>query len=343
MRRQGSAMSISTYDHFLKTASGIEALARARAEYELSERAMRFAFGVCDKHGWGLTGPYSPDAGYSRRVFDNSGQGRGERFAGKFVGWEAVTELGPDGSISQLEEPDLDDLIDTLLQTWQRLTENPPKPTKPASEVYPAWQLAHEALRSAGEACSVPSSRVAEIIRFIPPQPGLTLAVARKKSRKLATLLRKDETLREVFENAEWLEEMAQGKKVEVPEPVSAGAVEARERMRAELAKSRDARRKQRARDEGRVKPRPRKPARTPADWIRATEQSLATRRAKLATQRARLKALETGQAKDGSWVARYGEIGALPWDIRRTEIGIERAEKALQTYTKRLATVPPR
>ena len=82
--------------------------------------------------------------------------------------------------------------------------------------------------------------------------------------------------------------------------------------------RTKEAMRKAKARAEGRVKPRPRKGPPTIQARIAATERSLATRRATLA----RLKA-------EPNWQLRA--------EVRRCEVGIERAEKSLATWKARL------
>jgi hypothetical protein len=90
-------------------------------------------------------------------------------------------------------------------------------------------------------------------------------------------------------------------------------------------SRSKEALRKARARAEGRVKPYQRKGAATVQTMIAATEASLATRKAKLA-----------------ALLADPNVVVTSPGKLAKCRLGIERAEKTLETYRRRAAGKNP-
>ncbi len=125
----------STWEKFTEIASGRAALERAKEDWELSERALKYAFALFDKTGGALTGLLAPIRGFEP-IWENKGRERG---AGQVVDFEAVKfDITPDGEIFKLYPDELDDLIEWILKHAEREAEKianpPPAPRSPSKD-----------------------------------------------------------------------------------------------------------------------------------------------------------------------------------------------------------------
>lgn len=296
---------------FARRPAGRALLATVCEERGISDAALRSAFDLCDLHGFGVAGQFRPMVGHYRPVWGDDTR--------TIEDYELISgEIGNDGDLSQLDEAQARDVIDWLLQSAKSLAERKPRP-KPAA--LPGWMIAHSAVREAGHGLRTPAAIIRAVIKLIPCDRGMSLTVATKRNRPLARLMREDKRVRGLIEVAETFESWF--RKNGVDDDAQVGSPEAM--------------RKRKARAEGRVKPRAKKPPRTLVDEVKSREKAVETRRAKFAAAEAALR--DRGVLVGHAFRPFLDQAtGDLYDQAVRTKVGLERAEKALATFRARLA-----